>query len=257
MSGSCFKGEAPRILPKDPEQAKQRRQALRGAAAHRALLRQAQNDDLPPAPPTLPYVGSPNAPRRGVPRLRKEERTARNQLMLMERLTGASSISELAQKYRLNPTTVQDILTQTRKSEVFQQAQTAIIQDLLPKALAVYSQALDNGDVDVASKVIEGLGILSRENRLVVTPGRPSESFEEWRMSLTKTVHQPLAIALSSEQQEHHDVLVIDAVPTDDPRVPPASQPAGDFGQSPLPSPEPQGPPRDGPAPGQAGLAGA
>ena len=88
-----------------------------------------------------------------------DEQRAQSMLMLADRLTGAS-VKTLGARYSCSSRTVLRRLALARGSGLVEDAKAHIIDTLVPKALHVFNQALEAGDVSVATDVLFGTGAL-------------------------------------------------------------------------------------------------
>lgn len=82
------------------------------------------------------------------------------------------AISTLAASYGLVPAEKRALLRQADRLHLTEQAAEVVLTRLVPKALAVWEQALDSGNVDVATRVLEGAAIVGR----IMEWKKPAES---------------------------------------------------------------------------------
>jgi DNA-binding CsgD family transcriptional regulator len=154
--------------------------------------------------------------------------TLRDKQILALRLA-QTPISEIQKRFGISRMTVYRSLTMAQRRAFQDHAIDAIIEDLLPKALAAYDIALDAGDTEVATKVIEGLGILGKHVTVATTPqGGTVETFEEYRARIVRRTAAPGEpssdqVSLAAE----HDGAVDSAVPGNAPLDAPDDQPRG------------------------------
>ena len=90
---------------------------------------------------------------------RPDEQQTQATLMLADRLSGAS-VKTLQTRYSCSRRTVLRRLALARGSGLVEDAKAHIVETLVPKALHVFSQALEAGDVSVATDVLFGTGAL-------------------------------------------------------------------------------------------------
>jgi hypothetical protein len=122
--------------------------------------------------------------------LRKEEQEGRAGLMMARRLTG-HYLTEIAKEFQASTEEVKESLQEARRKALHTKALDFITNQLMPKALAVYAAALDGGDVEVATKVLEGLGVLGAKGQVNLLMGGgdgSAETFESWRLRVTRNV---------------------------------------------------------------------
>jgi len=93
------------------------------------------------------------------PALTEEEKLLREQQKLA-RTAADTAIKTLATSYGLRPEEKRALLKHTDRLHLTEQAADVILTRLVPKALAVWETALDSGNVDVATRVIEGAALL-------------------------------------------------------------------------------------------------
>lgn len=122
-----------------------------------------------------------------------EQRAAQAALMVAHRLTG-KTIGEIQETFGCSRSKVHRMLRHATREELWQQAHATILEQLLPKALAVYDRALDKGNVEVAHDVLFGLGVLQKNPRpLPEADGsaEPEETFEVWRARILRRRELP------------------------------------------------------------------
>ena len=145
----------------------------------------------PPEPPAPKKRGRP----RGKP-LDKEHRDARAALILAAKLANKRT-SEICEEFNLSRATVYRELSAARKAGLLTQARDWLTLNLTPLALAAIEEALLMGDiptkVDTAFRVLEGLGITGKHAILHVQEGGAEQSFESFRMEVTRKVIAPAA----------------------------------------------------------------
>lgn len=119
------------------------------------------------------------------PPLNEREREVRAELVMAKRLARIP-IEQVLDDLGISRATYYRALSEARKKELYSGARDFLIQDLLPRALRVYANALDRDDptsLDAARDILNGLGILGKH--VTVAPGEGVEelSFERWRIS--------------------------------------------------------------------------
>jgi hypothetical protein len=140
-------------------------------------------EETPPTPsrPPLDRRGrKKGGNRNGNARLSPEERKLRGEMIVAKRLAG-KRMGEIADEFRISEATAYRALNEATRSGLLEKARDFVGTVLLPKALAVYEQALDNMDVEVARDVLQGLGITGRRVQ-VETKHTVSEDFDAWRL---------------------------------------------------------------------------
>lgn len=111
----------------------------------------------------------------------------RDALMLAAHLTG-TKIPAVAKEFGVSLATTHVGIDKARRSKLFQDAKDFVGVRLLPKALRVLEAALDEGNIDVAVKVAEGLKVLDAKQGWSddAGSGNPNEEFESWRVQLIR-----------------------------------------------------------------------
>ena len=120
--------------------------------------------------------------KRGRPQLSEEEKAARATLMLQHRIIGRS-VSEIAEDFRVSVTTVQRATTPEARQLYLDAAKDAML-GLVEKAVKVYDTALDCQDADIATKVLENAGLLTKAAntlRVDTSGGDADIEYEAWR----------------------------------------------------------------------------
>lgn len=129
---------------------------------------------------------TPPKPRRGRgrPRLSVEERQARAGLILGARLANKRT-EEICAEFRISKATAYRAFDQAKKMGLVEKARDFLTLDLVPLALAAYEEALTSGElalkVQVAEKVLDGLGITGKHGTLHLQGPEGAESFEAFR----------------------------------------------------------------------------
>lgn len=82
--------------------------------------------------------------------------------MLAHRLTGAS-IRDLQEAFGCSRATVHRRLALARESGLLDTARDILMERLVPKALAAYDVALEQGEMTAAKDVLTGAGVLTKE----------------------------------------------------------------------------------------------
>jgi len=95
---------------------------------------------------------------------------ARDRLMKWDQVLGMT-IDEMASKYRLTPGEVSQSLSNADKSGVLEKIEEGVFRDLMPKALAVIEQHLNEGSLKAAELTMALFG-------LVKTSVKAKQSFE-------------------------------------------------------------------------------
>jgi hypothetical protein len=122
--------------------------------------------------------------------LTPDEHGARQGAVLAKRVVG-KSIPTISKEMNMSTLQVRKELGEAQRKGLHSKAVDFITEELMPKALAVYAVALENGDTEIATKVLEGLGILGKNGQvgiLMSSADGSDMSFEKWRLSVTKQV---------------------------------------------------------------------
>jgi hypothetical protein len=125
--------------------------------------------------------------------LAPDERDARAAAMLARRLAGDWK-GEIAQAFQLTMAEVNNELDYARRKALHTRALDFITVTLMPKALGVYAAALEEGNVEVATKVLEGLGVIGKQGGISLTMSTNDggqDSFESWRMKISRAATGP------------------------------------------------------------------
>lgn len=159
--------------------------------------------DLSPSEDT-PAPGK--KPRR--PKLSPKERDTRAALILQAKL-GSKRIQEIQEEFRLSRASVYRALQHADKLGLHQKAQDFLSLNLVPLALAAYEEALILGDlplkVDVANRILDGLGITGKHATLRVEGGPAEETFESFRAEVIRRVVTPSAASGAQESRLRGD----------------------------------------------------
>jgi hypothetical protein len=136
-------------------------------------------------------------PRRPRP-LKKEMRDTRGALMLQRQLANRR-IDEIKAEFRVSAATVHRAIAEAKRQGYLEKARDFLSEGLVPLALAAYEEALLHGDlltkVDVANKVLDGLGITGKHATVTVGGGGDDVNFEQWRATVTKVSRTGHALA--------------------------------------------------------------
>jgi hypothetical protein len=136
--------------------------------------------------------------------LAPDERDARAAAMLARRLAGDWK-GEIAQAFQLTMAEVNNELDYARRKALHTRALDFITVTLMPKALGVYAAALEEGNVEVATKVLEGLGVIGKQGGISLTMSsgdNTGDSFEAWRLKISRAATEgPTAPAVEMEVQ--------------------------------------------------------
>ncbi len=135
-------------------------------------------------------TSKPRKPRGHRPHLKPEEREARNALMLSDKLHGIKLV-DIAASFHIAVDTVEKGISKAKMSGALELAKGYVAQTLMPKALNVFNLALDQGDVDVATKVLEGCGVIGRQGGLrVEVEDGGGEGFTDYRLRIIRAQQQ-------------------------------------------------------------------
>lgn len=130
--------------------------------------------------------------------LTESERRDRGEVMLATRMQGAY-LADIAKLFNTTETSAKRELEAARRRAIQGKGIEYLTTVLLPKALAIYSLALDQGDIDVATKVLEGVGVIGKGSvvQLAMPEGGSSggDTFEQWRLEISRAVRQPSGAA--------------------------------------------------------------
>lgn len=101
-------------------------------------------------------------------------------------------IKEIQAKFGISRQTVYRSLTMAQRRAFQDHAIDRIAEELLPKALAAFDLALDQGNVEVAGKIFEGLGILGKNVNVQLAPAAGgTETIEEFRARIIRRTSGP------------------------------------------------------------------
>lgn len=81
----------------------------------------------------------------------------RSQLVLARRIQGRT-MEEIQAEFHVSRATAYRALSFARRHEFYEEARDTLMA-LVPKALSVYDAALDAGDADVASRILQAAGL--------------------------------------------------------------------------------------------------
>ena len=107
-----------------------------------------------------------------------DEQRAQSMLMLADRLSGAS-VKTSGARYSCFRRTVLRRLALARGSGLVQDAQTHIVETLVPEALHDFNQALEAGDVSGHTEVPCGTGALLKNPQPLSTTTTPDHTTDE------------------------------------------------------------------------------
>lgn len=124
--------------------------------------------------------------KRGRPRLTPQEKEARAAALLAKRISG-KTLREAAEDLNITLRTAQKALSGDMVRGILGNASSYLTGSLIPKALAVYEAALDDGNVDVATQVLEGAGLIGKASQqLNINVSAPEDSLEAFRFRLIR-----------------------------------------------------------------------
>lgn len=145
--------------------------------------------------PPLPPASLPSKP------LSDSEKALKAQTALARRVAD-SAIKKLLEEYDLSPRADgakprRQLLSAAERQGLIDAGRDIIITRLFPKALAVWEAALDSGNIDVATRVIEGMAIIASISGFAKPSDLPADAssadiFERYREIVIKErVTQP------------------------------------------------------------------
>jgi len=111
---------------------------------------------------------------------------AQGTLMAVHRMLG-KNLEEIAKAFEVSQETVKKRLSLAREQEFLQITQDLIKTRLLPKAIAVYENHLDNDSLDAARDVMRGTGSLQQNATLNIAG--PAESVDTFRRAYFDAKH--------------------------------------------------------------------
>lgn len=126
------------------------------------------------------------------PHISPKVKNTRNELMLAAHL-GGRTIKEISEVFGVSHLTASEGITDATRTESFTAARNYIQFRLLPKALRVVDAALDEGNVDVARWVAEGVSVVG--SRALTFDGKDAragaaagggDDFETYRLELIR-----------------------------------------------------------------------
>ena len=132
------------------------------------------------------------------PHISPKVKNTRNELMLAAHL-GGRTIKEISEVFGVSHLTASEGITDATRTESFTAARNYIQFRLLPKALRVVDAALDEGNVDVARWVAEGVSVVG--SRALAFDGKDQratgaagggDDFETYRLELIRRRRSPL-----------------------------------------------------------------
>lgn len=151
-------------------------------------------------------MSAPSAPRQrpAAKRASTAERRVESASLMLQRLTAGSTMSDLSKTTGLSERTVRRRIAAARDgNDLLEGIRTVLVQDMLPRSLAVMQEALDGDDmklaVTVAMKIVDTLGMRAIGHPVAEGPpnaGRTEDSLELWRerLTLTRRVDEPAAV---------------------------------------------------------------
>lgn len=108
---------------------------------------------------------------------RPDEQQTQATLMLADRLAGAS-VKTLQTRYSCSRRTVLRRLAVARSSGLLEDARLHILATLVPKALRVYEQAIDAGNIPVSGDVLFGTGALLKNPQPLSTTTETTDEID-------------------------------------------------------------------------------
>ncbi len=113
---------------------------------------------------------------------RKEKKTAIEMvqagMMLQQRIVN-TPYDQIAELFNLSAAQVKRQISWAQDQGVLTQAQSVIQQKLIPRAVGVYMEHLEKGDMEAARDVLYGMGVLSKSTTVKV--GKSDDELEAFR----------------------------------------------------------------------------
>ncbi len=100
-------------------------------------------------------------------------------VLAADHMIKGSTIKQLAEKYDKQIWEVERLLTDAQRTGVYERIADLILKDLIPDSLAALKLAVANGDTDVALRILEGKGVLSRGGKVEVTVNDPLADYRK------------------------------------------------------------------------------
>lgn len=92
-------------------------------------------------------------------------------LMILQTRVQGTSLPDLATKFNVSEHTIRNEIDYAKREGLVAQFEDQVIEQLVPKAIAAFKTALENGDTTVATEVLKGMGILRKpSDRPVLRP---------------------------------------------------------------------------------------
>lgn len=117
------------------------------------------------------------------------EKEVRNEALLAHRAMGRS-IREIAKLFEVSHGTAHRWVKEAQQTEQLKKAKGIVGERLIPKALAVYDQKLEEGDLEAARDILFGVGVLSKQQKIEVT--REMDPLEAFRQKYFKPAEEPV-----------------------------------------------------------------
>lgn len=122
----------------------------------------------------------------GRPRLSQQEKELRAAALLAKKMAG-KTLNQAAKELKMSLTNAKRALSDDIVKSILTNATDYLSGTLLPKAIAVYEQALEDGNIDVATRVLEGAGLVGKQAGVNIQVQTPEiESFEAFRVQLIR-----------------------------------------------------------------------
>lgn len=87
------------------------------------------------------------------------------------------SFREIGRMMDISDHTVAKLVKEAQLDARFQRGRGVVMHRLVPKALAVYDQRLEAGDLEAARDILFGAGVLQKNAKVTLTAGDPLEQF--------------------------------------------------------------------------------
>lgn len=146
-------------------------------------------DEQDPGAKAPNFVANALAPRKSGAATRAREKEARAKLIATDRLVSGATIAELAQSYGVGAGTVRSALNLAERAGFYEAVEKALLERLLPKALAVYETHLDRGSLDAARDIAYGVGALKKNPAVEVSVGTSSaDDINAYRVAREKAL---------------------------------------------------------------------
>ena len=122
---------------------------------------------------------------------------AQGTLMAVHRMLG-KNLAEIARAFEVSTETVKSRLTLAREQDILKITQDLIKTRLLPKAIAVYENHLDENSLEAARDVMRGTGSLQQNATLNIAG--PAESVDSFRRAYFEKQPEPIDVTPASEK---------------------------------------------------------